>query len=153
MRNSVRFLGRTCIRGGSYENQRVWENQAAVLMRTNPINQWCFLKWQMAVLIRTAARFSGRTSFKKHPSAVENVQNRGLFSLWYVLWKNASSWVHKLFNHFKVWHFKASLSWPLYHGNMCQQLPWSSPGCRTGNGGKLSNSWFDGLTWLCLAAA
>ena len=43
MRNSVRFLGRTCIRGGSYENQRVWENQAAVLMRTNPINQWWFL--------------------------------------------------------------------------------------------------------------
>ena len=32
-------------------------------------------------------------------------------------------------------------------------VPWSAPGCRTGNGGKLSNSWFDGLTWLCLAAA
>ena len=32
-------------------------------------------------------------------------------------------------------------------------LPWSAPGCRTGNEGKLSNSWFDGLTWLCLAAA
>ena len=32
-------------------------------------------------------------------------------------------------------------------------IPWSSPGCRTGNGGKQSNSWFDGLTWLCLAAA
>ena len=32
-------------------------------------------------------------------------------------------------------------------------VPWSSPGCRTGNGGKLSYSWFDGLTWLCLAAA
>ena len=26
-------------------------------------------------------------------------------------------------------------------------------GCRAGSGGKLSNSWFDGLTWLCLAAA
>ena len=70
MRNSVRFLGRTCIRGGSYENQRVWENQAAVLMRTNPINQWCFLKWQMAVFIRTSSGFSGRTSFKKHPSVL-----------------------------------------------------------------------------------
>ena len=32
-------------------------------------------------------------------------------------------------------------------------IPWPSPGCHTGNGGKLSNSWFDGLTWLCLAAA
>ena len=74
----MRFLGRTCIRGGSYENQRVWENQAAVLMRTNPINQWCFLKWQMAVLIRTAARFSGRTLFKKHPSGLPE----DLFSYW-----------------------------------------------------------------------
>ena len=32
-------------------------------------------------------------------------------------------------------------------------VPWSAPGCCTGNGGKLSNSWFDGLTWLCLAVA
>ena len=80
MRNSVRFLGRTCIRGGSYENQRVWENQAAVLMRTNPINQWCFLKWQMAVLIRTAARFSGRTSFKKHPSVLLKIVSENQFS-------------------------------------------------------------------------
>ena len=32
-------------------------------------------------------------------------------------------------------------------------LPWSAPGCCTGNVGKLSNSWFDGLTWLCFAAA
>ena len=32
-------------------------------------------------------------------------------------------------------------------------VPWSASGCRTGNKGKLSNSWFDGQTWLCLAAA
>ena len=32
-------------------------------------------------------------------------------------------------------------------------IPWSAPGCRTGNGGKISNTWFDGLTWLCLGAA
>ena len=28
------------------------------------------------------------------------------------------------------------------------RIPWSAPGCRTGNGGKLSNSWFD---WLQLS--
>ena len=32
-------------------------------------------------------------------------------------------------------------------------VPWPSPEYRTGNGGKLSSSWFDVLTWLCLAAA
>ena len=32
-------------------------------------------------------------------------------------------------------------------------LPWSAPGCRTGNGGKISNTWFDGLNWFCLGAA
>ena len=32
-------------------------------------------------------------------------------------------------------------------------VPWSAPGCRAGNGGKLSNSLFDCLTWICLGAA
>ena len=31
-------------------------------------------------------------------------------------------------------------------------VPWSAPGCRAGNGGKISNSWFDGPNLLCLAA-
>ena len=32
-------------------------------------------------------------------------------------------------------------------------VPGSVPGCRTGNGGKISNTWFDGLNWFCLGAA
>ena len=32
-------------------------------------------------------------------------------------------------------------------------LPGLAPGCRTGNGGKISNTWFDGLNWFCLGAA
>ena len=32
-------------------------------------------------------------------------------------------------------------------------LPGSAPGCRTGNGGKISNTWFHGLNCFCLGAA
>ena len=43
----------------------------------------------------------------------------------------------------------------IFEASNCSWLPvepWSAPGCRTGNGGKLRISWFDGLTWLCLVS-
>ena len=33
------------------------------------------------------------------------------------------------------------------------KLQWTSAVCRTGNGGKLSNSWLDCLTWLCFGCS
>ena len=61
------------------------------LMRTNPVNQFCFLKWQMAVLIRNTARSSGRTSFKKHPSILLKTVSENRFSGKTYLYTIASS--------------------------------------------------------------
>ena len=40
-------------------------------------------------------------------------------------------------------------------GRQCcnREVPCLYAGCSTWNGGKLSNSWFDGMTWLFLATA